>query len=87
MKNTMPLGEFIRTKRLTLNLTMDKVAKEAGITRATLSALENGSTKCSLANLYKVLNILGIDLKVETNCSKGVKRLRATRTITALEKN
>lgn len=79
------ISDAIREKRLELNLRMEDVAKEAGITRATLSSIENGSGSCSSAALFKVLHVLDINFSLE-NKADGNKRRRATRTNTALDK-
>lgn len=84
MKNNLNIGKIIQEKRLYLNLTMDYVAKQAGISRATISSIENGSYSCSVNNLLKILNVL--DLNIEINSDTKSNRKRATRINTALNK-
>ena len=43
MNNATLLGKAIKEKRLSLNLRMDDVARDAGITRPTLWAIEKGN--------------------------------------------
>ena len=62
MKDTVFLGHKIKEKRLALNLRMDDVAKEAGITRPTLWAIEKGTGNYSVSSLFKVMSILGLSL-------------------------
>ena len=85
MNDLLALSKAIKEKRLSMNLRMDDVAKKADITRATLYSIENGGG-CSTASLFKVLNVLGIDLLISNAQSKENKRSRATRTNTALDK-
>ena len=55
MENKREIGKNIKNRRLSLNLRMDDVAKEAGITRSTLSAIENGSGNPSLETIMEIL--------------------------------
>lgn len=52
------IGKFIRHHRMELNKTQDELAREAGISRSTLSLLERGET-VTLATLIQVLRVLG----------------------------
>jgi transcriptional regulator with XRE-family HTH domain len=56
------IGEFVRHHRMEQNKTQDILAKEAGISRSTLSLLERGET-VTVATLIRVLRILDL-LKV-----------------------
>jgi transcriptional regulator with XRE-family HTH domain len=51
------IGLFIRHKRLEQNKTQELVAKDAGISRSTLSLLEKGDS-VTLATLIQVLRVL-----------------------------
>lgn len=51
------IGNFIKQHRLNKNLTQSVVAKEAGISRSTLSLLERGET-VTVATLLQVLRVL-----------------------------
>ena len=86
MKDTVFLGHKIKEKRLALNLRMDDVAKEVGITRPTLWAIEKGTGNYSASSLFKVMNILGLSLSVESNGSIDTTRNRASRLNTLLDK-
>jgi len=86
MENFAQIGKTIKEQRLALNLTMDFVAKEAGITRATLSSLENGTLKCSLGNLLSVLNVLNLEFEIKARSRNLPIRSRATRTNTLYNK-
>jgi len=60
------LGEKIRTLRKEKGISQEELAKKAGISRATLSKLENEyMTRISVATLDKILGLLGytIDIK------------------------
>lgn len=80
------LGHSIKEQRLSLNLRMEDVAKQAGITRATLWSIEKGKGGFSATSLFKVLNILGLSFKIESNHICEVSRNRATRINTAFDK-
>ena len=51
------IGEFIRYHRMQQNKTQDMLAKDAGISRSTLSLLERGET-VTVATLIQVLRVL-----------------------------
>lgn len=60
------LGERIKKARLKRNITLELVSKRAGVTRQTVSALENGSSSVSLYVLISVLHALGgLDSEIE----------------------
>jgi transcriptional regulator with XRE-family HTH domain len=51
------IGAFVRHHRLQQNRTQDDLARDAGISRSTLSLLEKGET-VTLATLIQVLRVL-----------------------------
>lgn len=53
------LGEFVKHHRLEQNKTQEELAKEAGISRSTLSLLERGET-VTLGTFIQVLRVLGL---------------------------
>jgi hypothetical protein len=55
------LGESIRLARLRRDLGSEMVAERAGISRATLSAIEGGSGSVSMAAWVQVLFVLGLE--------------------------
>ncbi len=86
MENITVLGEVIRNKRLSLNMRMDDVAKQANITRATLWSIEKGEGKCSIVSLFNVMSVLGLSFDVKSDANKKAKRNRATRINTLQDK-
>lgn len=56
---SMHIGAFIKQHRMESNKTQDLLAKEAGISRSTLSLLERGET-VTLATLIQVLRVLDV---------------------------
>ncbi|XAS66673.1 helix-turn-helix transcriptional regulator [Micrococcaceae bacterium Sec5.7] len=54
------LGEHISTSRRLLRITSEQLADRAGISRGTLSALENGTGGTSAENLLRVTRALGV---------------------------
>ena len=59
------LGENVRLARLRRDLSSEMVAERAGISRQTLSTLENGSGSVSMATLIQVLFVLGLEKDIE----------------------
>ena len=84
METKLTIGNKIKTKRLSLNLRMDDVAKEVGITRTTLGAIENGDGNYTIDALIRLLNFLGLSFDIDLSCSNN--RNRATRTNTVSDK-
>ena len=84
MESKIELGNKIKNKRLQLNLRMDDVAKEVGITRSTLWSIENGNGNYTIDTLLKLLSFLDMSIYIDTQ--KQVSRKRATRTNTVLDK-
>ena len=86
MEDAVFLGRKIKEKRLALNLRMDDVAKKANITRPTLWAIEKGTGNYSVSSLFKVMNILGLSVTIDSNGSIDTTRNRASRLNTLLDK-
>ena len=59
------LGENIRLARLRRDLGAEMVAERAGISRATLSALEKGAASVSIGAWVQVLFVLGLQKDIE----------------------
>lgn len=55
------LGENLKLARLRRKLSAEQVAERAGISRSTLSLMENGSAGASLGRLLQVLVVLGLE--------------------------
>jgi transcriptional regulator with XRE-family HTH domain len=55
------LGENLRLARLRRRLSAAKVAERAGISRNTLHLLEKGGSSTSIAVLFQVLLVLGLE--------------------------
>ena len=86
MDNLVKLGQSIKEKRLSLNMRMEEVARQAEITRSTLWSIEKGTSNCSIKTIFRVLDILGLSFNVSKNESDGIFRSRATRQNTVLDK-
>ena len=54
------LGERLRAARVRRGMTMEEMAERSGLSRPTLSALEQGSPSVAIAAYIAVLNILGM---------------------------
>ena len=55
------LGENIKTARLRRKISMEQIAERAGISRATVWAVEKGSPSVSIGTYIQILFILGLD--------------------------
>jgi transcriptional regulator with XRE-family HTH domain len=64
---TLPdLGPEISRRRKTLKLSQTALAREAGISRATLDALENGRAReLGFSKISRLLTALGLELKLQ----------------------
>ncbi len=54
------MGENLKLARLRRRLSAEQVAQRAGVSRSTLSLMENGSAGSSLGKLLQVLIVLGL---------------------------
>ena len=84
--NSVEIGKVVKEKRLSLNMRMDDIAREAGITRQTLSSIENGAGNYSFSSLLKVLDVLRMSIDINSGDDKKTSRQRATRANTKLDK-
>lgn len=65
MADLASIGAEVARKRRTLKLSQSELAKAAGVSRATLGALENArSGELGFSKVAKVLAALGLELKV-----------------------
>lgn len=65
MLNLLAVGERIAEQRRMLKLTQSQLAARAGVSRATLDALENGRAgETGFSKVVKLLAVLGLDLKL-----------------------
>lgn len=66
MADLTSLGTEIGRKRKTLGMSQSALAQAAGISRATLGALENGrSGELGFSKVANILAALGLELKVQ----------------------
>lgn len=79
METLFSIGRKIKETRLEKNITMDFVAQQIGISRATLSNIEKGKGNYSVDTLINLLSFLNIPIKLGDKNS-NYKRNRATRT-------
>lgn len=84
--NQKELGRVIKQKRLSLNFTMDFVAYNLGISRVTLSSIENGTANYGIDILFKLLKFLNLDLSIDTISIPNPKRKRAKKINSILNK-
>ena len=66
MVDLISIGPEIARKRKALGTSQSALAKAAGVSRATLDALENGrSGELGFSKVAKILAALGLDLKLQ----------------------
>jgi transcriptional regulator with XRE-family HTH domain len=71
MLDLMSIGTEIAGRRKTLKLSQTALARNAGISRATLDALENGRAgELGFSKLTRLLSALGLELKLQTASSQ-----------------
>lgn len=85
MMNKIIIGEQLKRKRLQLNLRMEDVAKQVGITRSTLWSIENGSGNYTIDVFLKLLDVLNVNIDI-ASFELEADRNRATRTNSVLNK-
>jgi y4mF family transcriptional regulator len=59
------IGETIKIRREELKITQPHLAELAGVSTNTVYKLERGQGNPSLAVLYKLAEVLGMELKIE----------------------
>ncbi len=69
------LGEFVRFKRTSLDLTIENAASLCGVSKQAMSNIELGVDSVKLATLFKVINQLGISLWLENQNVNGPKEI------------
>ncbi len=66
MADLTSIGSEIAQKRTALGMSQSSLAKAAGVSRATLDALENGrSGELGFSKVAKILAALGFELKTQ----------------------
>ena len=64
--NLLDLGKTIKTLRKEKGLTQQELAKKSGISRVTLSKLENGYiANISIVTINQVLSLLGYEIDIK----------------------
>lgn len=57
------IGKRIKTKRLNKKITLEELAKKAGVTKGLISQIENNRTVPSLPVLFNLIHSLDLDIK------------------------
>lgn len=71
MQTLRVIGSEIAAGRKDLGLSQTELAHKAGISRATLDALENGRTgELGFSKITRLLSILGLELKLQKAASE-----------------
>jgi transcriptional regulator with XRE-family HTH domain len=71
MLDLISLGTQIAKRRKTLKLSQAELARKAGVSRATLDALENGRAgELGFSKVTRLLAALGLELKLQTASSQ-----------------
>lgn len=65
MKKT-EIGQIVQNRRYSLSLNQSDLAEMTGITTKTIYMIENGKGNPSLDTLKKILEVLGLDLFIDT---------------------
>ncbi len=59
------IGRLIKNRRVELKITQQGISDMTGISTPIISALENGTSNISLNNLSEILDVLGLDMKID----------------------
>jgi transcriptional regulator with XRE-family HTH domain len=59
------LGENLRLARLRRQLSTERVAERAGISRGTLLSIESGEPSVAMGNYFQVVRVLGLEKDFE----------------------
>lgn len=78
MESKFEIGQKLKNKRLELNLRMDDVAKEVGVTRSTLWTIENGSGNYTIDALLRLVSFLNMSIDIGTQTQGTRKTPRCT---------
>ena len=71
MLDLLSIGKRIAERRKTLKLSQAELARKAGVSRATLDALENGRAgELGFSKVAKLLAALGLELTLQTASSQ-----------------
>lgn len=62
VQNDHSFGDFIRIRRMQLNLTQADVANSVGTTQGYISRLEAGTKEPTLTLSLKICDVLGLDI-------------------------
>jgi transcriptional regulator with XRE-family HTH domain len=71
MLDLISIGKRIAERRKTLKLSQAELSRNAGVSRATLDALENGRAgELGFSKVTKLLTALGLELTLQTASSQ-----------------
>ncbi|MCI2282706.1 helix-turn-helix domain-containing protein [Colwellia sp. MSW7] len=73
--NMVRLGEFVRFKRTSLDMTIENAASLCGVSKQALNNIELGMDSVKLVTLFKVLTQLGISLWFENQSALDKKEI------------
>lgn len=70
--NLTDIGQLVQTRREALGLSQARIARMAGLSRATINQLENGSlVDLGAAKLMALLDLLGMDLAAQPRAPRA----------------
>ncbi|MBA6293197.1 helix-turn-helix transcriptional regulator [Colwellia sp. MB3u-70] len=69
------LGEFVRFKRTSLDITIESAASLCGVSKQSLNNIELGVDSVKLVTLFKVTKQLGISLWFDSQNTEGTKEI------------
>ncbi|WP_281561169.1 helix-turn-helix transcriptional regulator [Thalassomonas sp. RHCl1] len=71
--NMERLGEFVRFKRTSLDLSIENAASLCGVSKQAFHNLELGLESVKLATVFKILNNLGISLWFDNKVAENTQ--------------
>ncbi len=66
VRELQTLGDLVKARREMARLTLDEAAQLLGVGRRFLIELEHGKRRANVETLLQVLNVLGLEMVIET---------------------
>lgn len=64
MKDFIEIAKKIKFRRGQLNFSQKDLSELTGISERTIRSIENGEGSTSIASWYKILDVLGLEMKI-----------------------
>lgn len=65
MENLQSLGHKLKFRRQTLGYTQKDLSELTGISQRTIRSIENGEVSTNIQSWYKIIDVLGLEMKIQ----------------------